>query len=353
MNVFIDTQIFLNFFDFSNEDLEELRKIVVLTGAGKIRLLLPQQVIDEFDRNRANKIEKALKEFSQPDFKAFPQMIKSYPEYAELETAKREFAAAKKKILAQLDLDKRKGCLKADEVIKQIFDSSECIDVTETVLKLAMARKFKGNPPGKKSETIGDQINWESILQLFPKKETPLNRDPSRNDLHVITSDSDWASEFDKERPKSFLASEWEKHANGRLFLYTQISTFTLKHFPEIDLASELEKELAVRDFVDSGSYSGTHETISRLSGIDQFSKPQTEAILDAYISNDQINAIILDDDVLQLLTDIVTKHSEWISHHRAEALVEILKGRSVKNEDKEAKIKALRASLQLLSFPF
>ena len=60
MNIFIDTNVYLSFYHLSSDDLEELKKLVVLAREGKVVLLLPEQVIDEFRRNRAAKIADAL-----------------------------------------------------------------------------------------------------------------------------------------------------------------------------------------------------------------------------------------------------------------------------------------------------
>ncbi|WP_108397815.1 PIN domain-containing protein [Devosia submarina] len=60
LNLFIDTNVFLNFFHFSGEDLEELKKLTVLIDEGEIALWLPKQVCDEFHRNRDGKIKDAM-----------------------------------------------------------------------------------------------------------------------------------------------------------------------------------------------------------------------------------------------------------------------------------------------------
>ena len=52
MNLFIDTNILLDFYRMSSGDLEEIRKIARLSANKKIRLLISDFVIDEFNRNR-------------------------------------------------------------------------------------------------------------------------------------------------------------------------------------------------------------------------------------------------------------------------------------------------------------
>ena len=47
-------------YHFSNDDLEELRKLRVLLEREEVILYLPQQVVEEFWRNREGKIFDAL-----------------------------------------------------------------------------------------------------------------------------------------------------------------------------------------------------------------------------------------------------------------------------------------------------
>lgn len=68
MNLFIDTNIYLTFFHFSSDDLEELKKLIVVIKEGQINLILPDQVIDEFKRNREVKIADALKDLKSKKY---------------------------------------------------------------------------------------------------------------------------------------------------------------------------------------------------------------------------------------------------------------------------------------------
>ncbi len=60
-NVFIDTNILLSFFSYSTDHLNKLEELVELIKNKKVRLFLPQQVIDEFNRNRDVKLKEVLK----------------------------------------------------------------------------------------------------------------------------------------------------------------------------------------------------------------------------------------------------------------------------------------------------
>ena len=79
MNIFIDTNIYLTFYHYSIDDLEELKKLLAALRDPSLTLYLPEQTILEFKRNRESKIADAIKTLSEqkiPD--SFPQMCKDY-----------------------------------------------------------------------------------------------------------------------------------------------------------------------------------------------------------------------------------------------------------------------------------
>ena len=99
MELFIDTNIFLNFYHLSKDDLEELRKLVALVAEGTITLYLPEQVINEFYRNRDAKLADALKKFQQEHLNnQFPQICKEYTEYTEMRKSSTKYNKAKSRL---------------------------------------------------------------------------------------------------------------------------------------------------------------------------------------------------------------------------------------------------------------
>lgn len=72
INLFIDTNIYLEFYDHPKKSLEKIAKIIDSIKTNKVTLWLPEQVKNEFDRRREdvllgkyNKIERLLKELSE------------------------------------------------------------------------------------------------------------------------------------------------------------------------------------------------------------------------------------------------------------------------------------------------
>ena len=96
MNLFIDTNVFLSFYHFSSDNLEELRKLVVLVRNGTLRLIVPEQVQSEFKRNRDGTVADALKRLREQKLVfQFPQLCKDYDEYRAFRDALREAENAK------------------------------------------------------------------------------------------------------------------------------------------------------------------------------------------------------------------------------------------------------------------
>ena len=82
MHVFIDTNILLNFFHFSKDELDALNNVFASHEQGAAKVHLTQQVCDEFRRNRENKIKDALKRFKESKFTVqLPSFMKGYEEY--------------------------------------------------------------------------------------------------------------------------------------------------------------------------------------------------------------------------------------------------------------------------------
>jgi hypothetical protein len=296
MNVFIDANIFLSFFHLSNEDLEELKKTLVLHHYQKIVIWLPLQVRDEFRRNRAGKIADALKRFEADKLSSqIPQMLKSYPEFSTLNEARRSFEEAKNRLKERLLGDVKRRGLKADQVVDSIFAKASKVELSQAILLRAQVRADRGNPPGKLG-SYGDAINWECLIEAIPQGE----------DLHIISEDADYFSSLVKDSPNEYLTEEWLASKGSNLFLYKRLSSFLSEHFPKAHLASELEKECAITKLAVSASFAQTHNLVARLDRHAEFTKAQVDGILDAVLSNNQVNWILDDEDVCNFIKRVV-----------------------------------------------
>jgi len=303
MNLFIDTNILLNCYHFSGDDLAELNKLAVLLRNEKIILLLPDQVKDEFYRNRDNKIADALKEFRKEKLdRQFPQLTKQYEEYKNMRDAIRTFEENKQAILQKLKTDISSSELKADKTIAKLFLYAEGIPTTDELYQKAKIRFDLGKPPGKK-KSYGDAINWEALLFSVKEKE----------ELFFITDDGDYLSEVDTNNFNPYLLAEWTNAKAAPLTLFKNLTEFFSERFPEIKLPDEYEKNLLIEQLSKSSNFTKTHSILAQLSRFDSFSKTQVDDIILASISNNQIYWISSDDDVNETLNAIVRAHLDSI----------------------------------------
>ena len=296
MNIFIDTNIFLSFYHFSNDDLEELKKLSLLLQQGKAKLYLPEQVVQEFRRNRDNKIADALKQLREQKLDLrFPQFCKEYDEYENLRQLQRSYSKLHADLIKKAIEDIQSENLKADKVIQDLFENGISIPENKTINELASKRMAIGNPPGKNG-SLGDALNWEALLENIPNEEN----------LYFLTDDKDYASPIDSNVFNTYLSQEWKTHKKSEVVFYRSLSEFFKEHFPKISLASETEKDLDIQNLADSSSFVQTHAIISKLNKYSDFTIAQVNAIIAATVSNNQVYWIITDVDVNDFLMKVI-----------------------------------------------
>lgn len=311
INIFIDTNIFLSFYHLSDDDLEEIRKLSVLLERDEVRLWLPEQVKDEFFRNRENKVQDAIKRLKDQNKKAhFPVFCKSYPEFDEIRELQNSFNKKLKHLVSSLEFDIKKRNLEADEVIGELFRNSKKLPINDEVISKARFRVDVGNPPGKNG-SLGDAINWEVLLSQVPMGE----------DLYLIADDKDYYSVIDENSLKDFLADEWSATNKSDVIFYRRLSQFFKDHYPDIRMASELEKELDIKSLRESPNFSATHSAIARLSSYEYFSYSQVNELTRILDNNEQVNWIICDSDVFGFYADLVNKYREQIEREYLQAV--------------------------------
>ena len=303
MNLFIDTNIFLHFYEYSGDDLDELRKLTVLIKNSDLKLFLPQQVIDEFKRQRDGTLAKCLNDFKRAKFETqFPQVTKHYDQYQKMREAIQVYDENKQALLKRLKDDIIKNKLKADDVIKGLFSKAKKIPLTDEVIQKAKLRFDLGNPPGK-HKSYGDAINWITLLDEAPDFEPFV----------FISDDNDFYSEFDNKLFNPYLFEEWNKKKISELKHFKNLTDFFRENYPEIKLADELEKNLLIEKFAASGTFATTHSLLNRLAEINDFTREQVNDILLAAVSNSQIYWIASDEDINDNLTKIIVKHTDLI----------------------------------------
>ncbi len=96
IDVFIDSNIFLNFYEFSGESVRVLESALSLDH---LRLWLTEQVRDEVERKRDETIAKALKAFRQGgDGNVVPPLVRDHPKFSQFELARTAYTEQKNQL---------------------------------------------------------------------------------------------------------------------------------------------------------------------------------------------------------------------------------------------------------------
>ncbi len=292
MHVFIDTNILLNFFHFTKEEIDALSNVFASHEHGAASVHLTEQVCDEFLRNREAKIKDALKKFKDVKFAAqLPAFMKQYGEYDQIRQKSAELQELIKSISTKVDTDVVNSDLITDALIKDVFEKSNPIPTSPDLFAKAQMRMMVGNPPGKNG-SIGDAINWIALLDAVPNEEN----------IHVISEDGDFYSTLDENRPHPFLSHEWRKKKNGELFVYRTLSSFLKTHFDGVAFSYDKNKEALIDGLADSLSFAQTHHLVAELEKFGYFSLKEVQRILAAAKKNNQFGWIITDNDVYDFM---------------------------------------------------
>lgn len=374
MHLFIDTNIFLNFYTYPDDDDGVIDELLEYIGPNKIVLHLPKQVENEFERNRESKLHGAVTEFQSSKFpNAVPNHMRGTEAARNYQEAIKIAESAKKTLIANATGLALQNDLPVDKKITEIFNKSQKYGEDDATFKLAIERSQRGNPPGK-GESVGDRYNWEVLLKHVPA-----------GDLHIVSKDGDYASplaNLDKRtvKAKRYLSEEWsKKKEDGSLHIYTNIKS-VIAHYKKLVQQPELpepppveldapppaipmpvpappppppvhgvaggggphraldqlqspeylavinQKNEAIEYLKESGSFSTTHMAISKLSQyLGYFDASDATKLFNAALENAQVGWIISDDDVYDFYVKLANEFLTAVEPDLASQIVDLM----------------------------
>lgn len=303
LHVFIDTNIFLSFFAYTNDDIEELKKLIGLIKNEKIVLYLTEQVCREFDRNREGKILQALSEFGRLQLPGLPRLMAHYPKASAYQTAVKNLKSLQNDLVTKAKGHALSEELPADNLFTALKKAVKVIPAEAGDLSEARTRLERGDPPGKEN-SFGDRLNWELLLGQVPHG----------SDLHIVSKDGDFSSSIDASKPHPVLAKEWGKINEAELHLHNELRVFLATHFPDIKLATDVERRDAINNLKSSSSFASTHFAIPKLMGfVDLFSADEVDELVEIAMTNNQVGWIGMDIDVRAFYAKILP--SRWAKY--------------------------------------
>lgn len=315
-NLFIDTNIFLSFYRISNEDLNQLSKLADNLDDSEIVLFLPEQVRDEFQRNREAVIGQTMRSLRDYKFPAsFPLMCFDYQEYERFRKLIRDCRDAHSSLVKALEKDIQNESLQADIVVEKIFDVARRVETTPALLERARNRTELGRPPGKPG-SLGDAMNWEALLSIVPNSES----------LYIISDDGDFASPLDNESINPYLAKEWKNSKWSEVYFYRTLSgAFEVLEFPII-LSEVSRMSECITELENSSSFQSTLSAIERLNEFGSgLSTWHLNRLLCALGQNHQVWMTLADEDVLDFYVDLIDGRFDDIYRETLENLKPLL----------------------------
>jgi hypothetical protein len=172
------------------------KKLLDLLEGQKSNIFVPKQVVDEVLRNKlecSNRFfSEQLKDIAANKFPIPDHLLgiddAKLTEYRKtlqgVEEVRKSLRALASDALGRISRSE-------DDVSKRLaglFDKA--VEASEEELQRARKRKERGNPPGKPSDPLGDQISWEQLLTYVQSS--------GHKDIWLITRDTDYFAKTDK-----------------------------------------------------------------------------------------------------------------------------------------------------------
>jgi hypothetical protein len=396
LQLFIDTNVYLDFFHHTNDDLASLGKLEEHIKSGDIVLHLPKQVLDEFERNRDSKLQTALSEFKGAKFlTAIPRHMQSLSMAETYANAIKKAREARDVLIAEAVANARLSKLDVDITLDSIFQCATVHAHDDSLFAKGKLRAERGNPPGK-TGSLGDQYNWELLLDKLPDE-----------DLYIVSKDGDYASNLTEKSngtiyPNSVLKREWNSMKGGKsVYIFDTIKkvltyyvkTLAVDAAPQADKIPAVEavengisletevsktkaagnssnaateiaskstvnssdasgsnqppekvaltqdaqsaKNAAIDSLVKSWNFASTHAAIKALALYkNDFTEDEVNILLRAALENNQIRWIIGDEDVSEFYLNLFT---EYLGEVDNELLVDIIELLGLVGEDPES----------------
>lgn len=298
-HLFIDTNVFLRIFRKTSDTINEVELLFELIEIGKIKLYTTDQISEEYFRNVERELEEALVEIRQvPDKVELPRLTQQFSHASEILKAFATIQSAKKALLAEAAEAIEGGQLKADSLISKIFGAATKFARSEDIIAKARLRRDLGNPPGK-IDSLGDQINWEALLEGVPEKSA----------LSLISKDGDYSLKGGSPKIKQYLKDEWAEKKGATITLYMDLKTYLAAEFPAFKDTKSVKKSVAIEALEKSGNFASTHKQISNLNAAyDGIDVGDALRIFRAIIVNPQVRWIANDADVREFYKKLFTR---------------------------------------------
>ncbi|MFA6159785.1 MAG: PIN domain-containing protein [Parcubacteria group bacterium] len=248
--IFIDTNLYRDLL-ISETLAKEILPILKKLSEDIYIILIPQQVLDEINRNRYEAWTDGNFNFKRKHLEQLTEILQR-KDIQELRGSKALLLSANKKIKK---LDKDSSCLfknltspngKSAKIIKELLSFSTIISDSKEITEATESRIIKGNPPFDKGNDRKncDRYIWEALLSYFEIKKI------KKPVLSIFTKNiNDYCIRAgDKCVLNPFLADEFRKKFGGKLSWSDNLQALPSITPEEKKVVQEAERKIAEDD---------------------------------------------------------------------------------------------------------
>ena len=184
MKILIDTNIFFDFYRSNNQTLNIFNELINHSD----KIIITDQIIQEFDRSRESVIKKVKDNFQKESkLESFSSSyLQNLAEFNELIDIQKAYKLKLKEVNAKIEEilnDSTKDPIATffKEFVNESMANNRVLFTTDEILRKANERKLKGNPPVSDKYSIGDEINWEIVISNIKEDIIIVGRDNTFN----------------------------------------------------------------------------------------------------------------------------------------------------------------------------
>lgn len=185
MKILIDTNIFLDFYRSKNESLRILTEII----NNSENVILTEQIVNEFYRNRTRVLREVKKVFEKESNveNISSSFLDSLVDYADFQQLHNNFKQKRQEIKTKIDeiisdISSDPVAKEFKEFVDKKIENEELLSISDAAFKKAETRKKLGNPPASDKYSIGDELNWEIVLENINEDIVIVGRDKTYNE---------------------------------------------------------------------------------------------------------------------------------------------------------------------------
>lgn len=185
VKILIDTNVFLDFYRSKNDSINILSQILDYSE----NIILTEQIVNEFYRSRTKLLREIKQVFEKESTvqNITSAFLDSLDEFATFQQLHFQYFQKKVEIRRKIDniifdISIDPVALEFKKFVDKKINEDSLWKISNEAISNAQKRKLLGNPPRSDKYSIGDEINWEIILENSKEDIIIVGRDRTYNE---------------------------------------------------------------------------------------------------------------------------------------------------------------------------